>query len=221
MDDAVSIIRNATVVFWDFDGVIKESHEIKYSAYEKLFQPYGSEVASRIRSHQEAGSGVSRLDNIPLYMEWSGEETNSNNVNSFLMSFSRMVKQEVINAPWVKGVRNYLLSGHKRQIFVLVSATPQDEMQLIVEAVGLGGVFAEIYGAPTSKAEAILSGLKKLSCDPEQSVMIGDSWQDMQAARKSLVPFILRRNSQNEKLQRMYTGSVIGDFSEINFQPSG
>ena len=42
-----------SVVFWDFDGVIKESVEVKTQAYQQLFQDYGDEVLEWIKAHHE------------------------------------------------------------------------------------------------------------------------------------------------------------------------
>ena len=37
------------VIFWDFDGVIKDSVEAKSSAFEKIFSSYGSNISNKVR----------------------------------------------------------------------------------------------------------------------------------------------------------------------------
>ena len=41
------------MIFWDFDGVIKESVSVKTDAYVELFRPYGSHVCKKIRKHPQ------------------------------------------------------------------------------------------------------------------------------------------------------------------------
>ena len=65
-----AIIKCASIVFWDFDGVIKDSVEVKAAAFERLFLPYGAEIARRVRQHHEAHGGMSRFDKVPLYLAW-------------------------------------------------------------------------------------------------------------------------------------------------------
>ena len=42
-------MRERSVIFWDFDGVIKESVGVKTEAYVKLFAPFGAPIAARVR----------------------------------------------------------------------------------------------------------------------------------------------------------------------------
>ena len=42
------------LVFWDFDGVIKESVSVKTDAFVDLFRPFGSDVCEQVRKHHLA-----------------------------------------------------------------------------------------------------------------------------------------------------------------------
>lgn len=61
--------KKAKVVFWDFDGVIKESVEIKTIAFIGLFEEFGSEVYNRVREHHIANGGMSRLKKNTTLLE--------------------------------------------------------------------------------------------------------------------------------------------------------
>ena len=50
---SLDLFKRAEIIFWDFDGVIKESVGVKSDAYEKLFLPFGEGVAKKIRRHHE------------------------------------------------------------------------------------------------------------------------------------------------------------------------
>ena len=63
-------IKGFKVVFWDFDGVIKDSVGVKSDAFESIFLPFGRDVAAKVREHHEKNGGVSRHKKIPLYLAW-------------------------------------------------------------------------------------------------------------------------------------------------------
>ena len=208
---AITQIGGAALVFWDFDGVIKDSVDVKTTAFERLFLPYGQEIANQVRQHHEANGGVSRFDKIPLYLAWSGEPASPAQIDEFCGRFSRAVLQAVIDAPWVPGVREYLLQHCAEQYFVLVTATPQDEIEQILFALGLSHCFREVHGAPTKKARAIEVVLALQKCPPARALMIGDTETDMQAALANSVPFLLRCTPLNRYLQASYDGPMFDD----------
>ena len=45
----IDALIRARLVFWDFDGVIKESVAVKTEAFVQLFSPFGAEVAAALR----------------------------------------------------------------------------------------------------------------------------------------------------------------------------
>ncbi len=203
------------LIFWDFDGVIKDSVEVKTQAFLNLFTSFGSEVVERIRAHHEANGGMSRFNKFPLYLQWAGIEPSELRVNKLCEEFSELVFNGVINSPWVPGVEEYLRVNPNDQIFVMVSATPQLELEQIVDKLNLRKCFVSIHGAPTGKAEAIGQTLAKLGISCESALMIGDAIADMDAAIKNSVPFLLRRHSANVNIFAGYKGKSINDLTEI------
>lgn len=207
------ILTAATTVFWDFDGVIKDSVQVKTLAYESLFLPYGREVATRVRQHHEANGGMSRFDKIPLYLKWAGETASDVQVEEFFSRFSKLVRQAVIDSPWVLGVREFLLKHYPSQYFVLVTATPQDEIQDILTALNIAHCFREVHGAPKEKTCVIGDVLRRLKCDPVQALMVGDADTDLIAAKSNSILFLLRRTPLNLAIQATYTGPMFDDLS--------
>jgi phosphoglycolate phosphatase-like HAD superfamily hydrolase len=202
--NAFSLLRAARVVFWDFDGVVKDSVTAKSDGFERLFLPYGREIASRVRQHHEAHGGVSRYEKIPIYLGWVEELVTEEKVREFCDRFSELVFQSVIDSPWVPGVHEYLQKYHSWQHFVLVSATPQEEIRRILEALNLDSCFRAVHGAPAAKSAAIADELGRLRCPASSGLVVGDSATDVTAAQTNRVPFLLRRTPINGYLQRGY-----------------
>jgi len=201
------IISSANLVFWDFDGVIKESVDVKTRAFEALFLPHGLEIAAKVRLHHEANGGISRFEKMPLYLSWAGIEPTESTVKVWCNRFSDMVLQAVVESPWVSGVPDYLETHYQQQHFVLVTATPQTEIDVILHRLGITYWFRQVFGAPTRKAEAICRILEQQQVFPHQALMIGDTESDWNAAQSHGVPFMLRLTKINCALQNRYLGA--------------
>ncbi len=206
------LVNYSKVVFWDFDGVIKDSVEVKSMAFEKLFSIYGSKISNKVRAHHEKNGGVSRFDKIPLYMSWSNELVTNKSVQEFCHKFSSLVKQSVIDSPWVPGFLEVIESDRNKQKHILVTATPKDEIEDILEKLGIRRFFYKVYGAPVLKKEAISMELNNLAIKPENAIMLGDSNSDYEAAKDNGVLFLLRCTDLNKDLQKICKDNTFKDF---------
>lgn len=155
---------------------------------------------------------MSRFEKIPLYMQWTGDIYSKEHINIFNNRFSQLVFKAVIDSPWVPGVERFLRFNMFNQIFILVSATPQHELEKILRELNLTGCFKKIYGAPTTKKIAIGNTLATFLIEPEKCLMIGDMNLDYIAAKFNRVPFLLRRHGFNSNSFTRYTGPSVRDF---------
>lgn len=186
---------------------------MKSDAFERLFAPFGAHVAGLVRDHHERHGGMSRYEKLPLYLRWAGCSNSAADVARYEKLFSMEVRQAVIDCPWVAGAREYLEANHIRQHCVLVTATPQQEIQSIVSALGIAHCFREVHGAPRAKADAIEACLSRFGFGRKEALLIGDSESDLAAARSAGVDFLLRCTSLNGALQRAYNGPRCNDFT--------
>lgn len=209
------LIRNSRLIFWDFDGVIKESVDIKTKAFQKLFKEYGSDVMDKVRLHHESNGGMSRFDKFPIYLKFAEQEVNSEKVQRLCDDFEHLVLDGVINSAWIPGVEAYIRNNSEGQTFVMVSATPQNELDAIVNRLNLRECFKAIYGAPVNKSDAIKESLSILNIPNSEALMIGDASADLDAALNNDIPFILRKHSSNRDLFLSFQGPVIEDFNLI------
>jgi phosphoglycolate phosphatase-like HAD superfamily hydrolase len=205
-------LKSYPFLFFDFDGVIKDSIAVKSHAFGCLFSPFGEKLVKKVRSHHELNGGMSRFDKLPLYLEWSGKGQSVILVNQYAKKFSQLVKQKVIDSEWVDGSLNYLQQNHNRQQFFLVTATPQQEIEDILAALGISHFFKDIIGSPIKKADAIKLLLERYDIAPELTVMVGDSIGDYHAATENKVHFILRKTSFNKELPQQLNCKTIENF---------
>lgn len=187
--------------------------EVKNRAFYQLFLPYGDVVALRVCEHHIANGGMSRMDKMPLYLQWAGQAGSVSTIDAFCMRFGEMVLQAVVDAPWVPGAGSLLRTNPYRQTFFVVSATPQGEMEEILQKLDLTQCFSRIYGAPICKKHAIQLALAGQGLEPSDCLMIGDALADLEAAEVNAVPFLLRRHATNAELFSSYAGPSVKDFA--------
>tara|TARA_B110000008_G_scaffold276781_1_gene316714 strand:+ start:3383 stop:4006 length:624 start_codon:yes stop_codon:yes gene_type:complete len=199
-------------IFFDFDGVIKESVGLKTQAFIRLFESYGPDIEIKIANHNKENGGMSRYNKIPIYLEWAGQKPTKALVDSYAHDFSKLVKKSVIDSEWVPGVIDFLENKKKNQLFFIVTATPQTEIEEIISFIRIENYFNEVIGTPTKKNEAIKLLLSKYTLKPTDAIMIGDSIADYESALSNSVPFILRRTYDNIDLQKRLDCSKIYNF---------
>lgn len=202
-------------LFWDFDGVIKDSVDVKTDAFVKLFKDYDADITKKIKEHHLANGGMSRFDKLPIYIQWSGQEPSEEKIQSYLKQFSQIVFQDVINSSWVPGVEAYLRENRYEQKFVLVSATPYDELKEILKALNLQSCFDLVFGSPHSKRNAISCTISDFSISASECLMIGDAKADFDAANFNKIDFLLRKHKSNISVFHDYMGLSVVDFTGL------
>ena len=203
-------------IAFDFDGVLVESVDVKTKAYARLFEEYGEGVVSRVVDYHLTNGGVSRFVKFRvIYSDILNNPLSENKFQSLCDEFSNIVVNEVVAAPWVEGAREFLENNKNRYLFFIVSGTPQDELESIVQRREMGHYFCEVLGSPENK-EALLKGaLSRLKLFPEETVFVGDAETDWSAAKKLGVAFLWRRVPSDAPLLKGYIGPQLISLSSL------
>jgi HAD superfamily hydrolase (TIGR01549 family) len=188
-------------IFFDFDGVIKESLIVKAEAFEELFWDYGVLFRKKVWAHHMNNGGLSRIDKIKLYMSWAGEDIVNSKIDEFISQFEELVKDNVVKSAWVPGIEKFLKTKKDNQVFIIVSAAPQNELQEICGLIGISQFFSGIYGSPVSKTKAISYSINNYHMNLEDCVMVGDYGNDLVAASNNKITFVLRAHEFNQHLR--------------------
>jgi phosphoglycolate phosphatase-like HAD superfamily hydrolase len=175
-------VKNKKVLFWDFDVVIKDSVEVKSEIFVQLFSEYGIQVVEKIKKHNRANGGISRFDKFPIYLNWAGIDYSKEKIIELNENFNKLSVESVINSSWVSGVEYFLRNNPYNQIFILISATPVNELLMIIEKLDIKSSFKFIFGYPDKKNDIISMILNQHSYNSKECLMIGDSLIDFNAA---------------------------------------
>ena len=211
----LELIKNSKAIIWDFDGVIKDSVELKGEAFKKLFEDQKIDIKNKIYEHHYINGGISRFKKLQKYLDWSSYENNIKNLNLFAKKFSELVVKEVISANYIDGIENYLRRNHNRQKFYLVSATPEEEILKITQKLEIFDYFKTIIGHPKTKEEGFELILNESGIDNDDFIVIGDSFSEYNAAKKYSLKFVLRIDKSKMKIPEWYIdrNSTINNFT--------
>jgi phosphoglycolate phosphatase-like HAD superfamily hydrolase len=177
--------------FFDFDGVLADSVEVKTRAFAHLFEPYGPAVMTRVVEHHRCNSGVSRVDKFRYYyQEFLHRAIDDQEITALCQRFSRLVVDEVVAAPEIPGAKAFLDASAKRLPLFVVSAAPEEELREIVARRGWSQYFLEVTGTPKSKRENLAFLLQKYNFVPQDCVFFGDAIADFKAAASCGVCFL-------------------------------
>ncbi|MFH0865866.1 MAG: HAD hydrolase-like protein [Bacteroidota bacterium] len=203
-------------IFFDFDGVIAESVNIKTEAFKQMYIRYGKKIASKVVKHHMENGGISRFEKFKIYQDWLGLENSPSKISELSLQFSEIVMQGVIDAPEVKGTSSFLENYCNHYRRWIISGTPTEEMIEIVSKRKLGKYFTGIYGSPKKKQEWTEYIINRWNLTRTETIFVGDAGSDHDAAIESGILFILRKTEENFMLFKNFTGPRINDLTQLH-----
>ncbi len=186
-----SVFCDLEAFFFDFDGVLADSVEVKTRAFAKLFEPFGPEIQDMVVEHHRRNGGMTRVDKFyHYYREFLGKPLDDVELQRLCSDFSRLVVDEVVFAPEILGAEEFLKKWYKHVPCFVVSATPDEEISEIVSRRGLEIYFREVLGSKRSKQENVEFLFEKYHLNSEKCVFFGDAEGDYRAAQACSINFI-------------------------------
>lgn len=183
------------VIFFDFDGVIAESSNIKTEAFVELFEEFGNSIVTKVIKHHTDNGGITRYKKIRYYYsEYLGKELTDEELHKITDIFSDIVLKKVINAPFVPGILEFIESHYNKSDMYIISGTPQFELDMIIGEKKLKKYFKEVYGTTvnTTKTDIMNMIVNNNKYHKSQVVYIGDCLSDYYDAKRAHIPFIGR-----------------------------
>jgi phosphoglycolate phosphatase-like HAD superfamily hydrolase len=182
-------------IIFDFDGVLAETNDIRFDGFRSLFKNHNEDLVNTLIKYARLNGGKSRYDKIRYFFEnIINEAISKDKIYELALQYSQLVKQKVIDALPVRGSTEFLSQYQKEFCFAIVSGSDQDELRDVCKARGIDHFFIEILGSPLSKSLNISQLLPKKGWKKELCVYIGDSPDDLEAAKMNGIDFIGRNS---------------------------
>ena len=178
-------------LFFDFDGVILDSLDIKELGFRQIFKKYNKKDIEKIIEFHNKNLGKSRFIKIKyFYQIILKKEISSNKINSYSNKFSKIMRDNLNNkSRLINDSLNYIKKNYRRNKLFIVSGTEENELIWLCKKLNLSKYFFEIKGSPTSKEKLVSHIINKYSLVKSNSILIGDSLNDYDAAKYNEIKF--------------------------------
>lgn len=204
-------------LIFDFDGVIAETNSIRFEGFRLLFKNYPEKMVDRVVRYAKLNGGKSRYDKIKYFFETAlNKSITDDKVRGLALQYSGLVKQKVIEAPYVKGSIEFLCQHEKKYDFAIASGSDQQELREVCRVREIDHYFVEILGSPVTKEEIISQLLLKMEWKNDSCLYIGDTQNDWEASKANGIDFIGRQSGLvNWELEKDVV--FIDDISQLHF----
>ena len=189
-------------VFFDFDGVICDSVDIKTQAFAEIYREYGKFVEKNVVKYHLKNGGISRYEKFKYWHEeYLSIDLTEKELEELAKKFSRLVFDKVVEANYIEGVNDTLnlLSEYNVPSYI-ISGTPENEIKEIVVKKGLNDFFKEVHGSPKSKSTIVKNIMVKEKYNPSKCLFIGDALSDLEAADYNQIKFLGILHSYNSNI---------------------
>ena len=173
-------------VIFDLDGTVVDSNELHVDAWDETFRRYGKQFP-RADLHRQIGKGGDQY--LPVFLDERELHEIGKEVEKFRGDlFKRDYLARVKPFPKVKELFERIRDDGKR--IALASSGNADEVTHYVELAELG----ELFETQTTKSDVdhskprpdvFLAALRHLGTPADETIVIGDTPYDVQAAKKA------------------------------------
>ncbi len=181
------------VIFFDFDGVIIDSMAVRDIGFEIIAKKVSDsqEIIDKFIAYHRYNAGLSRYVKIRhFYEQMLGLSITEEEVNKIAYEFSNLMREKLIDKKYlIDETVEFIKSHHEQVVMHIVSGSDEKELNYLCKELGIAKYFKTIEGSPTPKNDLVMNILKKYDYNPKESILIGDSINDFDAANINGIKF--------------------------------
>jgi len=206
------MLKKHKVIFWDFDGVLLNSNEVRDAGFIEVLQSFPKEQVAQLLDFHRANGGLSRYVKFRYFFEEiRNEKISDDALQDWANQFSIIMKKLLVNKELlIHDSLNFVKSNYQAIPMHIVSGSDQTELRFLCQSLGISQFFKSIHGSPKAKNTLVAELLLAQNYKPADVVLIGDSGNDYEAATVNSIAF---RGYNNPSLERF--GVYIKDFSHF------
>ncbi|MGL5936131.1 MAG: HAD family hydrolase, partial [Cetobacterium sp.] len=179
-------------IFFDFDGVILDSMKVRDYGFRQIFKEFdkNNDIESFLKYHTLNG-GLSRFHKIKYFFKtYCNEGINEEKVSELANKFSEIMRKELVNKKYlIKETVQFIKNNYKNYNFYIVSGSEQNELRFLCKELELEKYFKIILGSPIHKNDLVKTILDEEKIKASESILIGDSINDYEAAQVNNMNF--------------------------------
>jgi phosphoglycolate phosphatase-like HAD superfamily hydrolase len=194
------LIKN---IIFDFDGVILDSVPVKTEAFRKLFDTFPKEKVDELIEYHLLNGGMSRYKKIEYFFNTLlSENITEQTVIEYAQKYSEITKEELSQKKYlIEDSLEFIKYNYQKYNLHIASGADENDLKYICKKLELEKYFLSINGSPKIKIEIVKDILLDSDYKKDETILIGDSINDFEAADASGIEFY---GFNNEKLKENY-----------------
>lgn len=191
------MLDNFKVILWDFDGVLMNSNSVRDLGFEKVLATYPAEQVDALMKYHKANGGLSRYVKFRYFFEKvRNERVTDDQIQVLAKNFSIIMREILFDQSLlIQDSIQFVKDNFTKFKMHIVSGSDGVELNAICKYLEIDKYFITIEGSPTAKNELVKQLLFRYKYACEECVLIGDSFNDLEAARVNNISFAAYNNS--------------------------
>ena len=193
-------------ILFDFDGVILDSMPVRDVGFRKIFESFEESLVDKLIEYNNFNGGLSRYVKIRYFYEkLLNRDITEDKVLELAEKFSAIMRKELTNKKYlIKETIGFVENNYIKYNFHIVSGSDSMELKFLCKELNLSKYFISIHGSPTSKNDLVKSVIKENNYFANETILIGDSINDYEAAKINNLDFYGFNNVKLKSLSKYY-----------------
>ena len=185
------MLNKYSTIFWDFDGVILNSNEVRTEGFKYIFDSYSKKHIDMLINYHTINGGLSRYEKIEYFSQKIlDKKLNDEEKKQYAQLYGNYCRERLCDKNLlIKNSINFISENYKNFDFHLVSASDEKELIYLCSNLDIKKYFKSISGSPVNKIENIKRLLKSNNYLESKCCLIGDSINDKVAAIENSISF--------------------------------
>ena len=178
-------------IIFDFDGVILDSIPVKTEAFRKLFDIFPIEKVDELIEFHIQNGGMSRYKKIEYFFtQILNQSITNEDVLKYAEMYSQITKEELAQKKYlILDSLNFIKENYTKYNMHIASGADENDLKYICKKLELEKYFLSINGSPKVKSEIVKDILIDNTYTKDETILIGDSINDLEAATINQIKF--------------------------------
>ena len=164
---------------------------IRDYGFRRIFEYYSEDNIEKLISYHRDNGGLSRFHKIKyFYNEILKKDIDEEIIERYAQNFTIIMKNQLVDKKYlIQDSVNFIKLNYNQFNFHIVSGSEHNELNYLCEKLELEKYFLSINGSPTPKNDLVKNLLEKENYKKTETILIGDSVNDYEAAKINNIKF--------------------------------